>query len=144
MSDEHKKIIEINGVKLEVDLRMAKVIDSYRIGESVKVLEKYYSGYTVSYGAIIGFTDFQKQPTIELLVVNNSGEVRFLAYNASTQDAEIAPLNKQEIRFDYENISQALDRKVIEAETALQNAREKKRAFIDSFGTIFSEEGEKK
>jgi hypothetical protein len=31
MANEEKTIIEVNGVKLEVDLRTARVVDSYRI-----------------------------------------------------------------------------------------------------------------
>jgi len=33
-----KQIIEINGVKLEVDLSTAKRIDEFRVGDTVKVL----------------------------------------------------------------------------------------------------------
>ena len=138
MSEDCKKIIEINGVKMEVDLRQAKVVDSYRVGDSVKVLEKRYNEtYEVNYGAIIGMADFQKLPTIELLVVNHDGNVKFLSYNANTKDTEIAPLNPQEIRFDYENIFQILDRKIQQEENELREAKERKRAFVDAFGTIF-------
>lgn len=35
-------IIEINGVKLEIDLRHAKRIDNLRVGDTVKVLRKRY------------------------------------------------------------------------------------------------------
>jgi len=35
---ENKKIIEVNGVKLEVDLSSAKVIEEYRVGDVIKVL----------------------------------------------------------------------------------------------------------
>ena len=40
MSDEQKRIVEIGGVKIEVDLRTAKRVDSYRVGDPVKVLTK--------------------------------------------------------------------------------------------------------
>lgn len=41
--EEYKKIVEINGIKMEVDMRHAKTIDTYKIGDRVKVLVKQYS-----------------------------------------------------------------------------------------------------
>jgi hypothetical protein len=38
-----KTIIEVSGVKLEVDLRQARRIEEIRIGDRVKVLTKDYS-----------------------------------------------------------------------------------------------------
>ena len=37
---EEKRIVEIDGVKIEVDLRTAKRVDSYKVGDNVKILEK--------------------------------------------------------------------------------------------------------
>ena len=34
-----KRIIEINGVKLEVDMTTARRIDEFRVGDTVKVAE---------------------------------------------------------------------------------------------------------
>ena len=39
---EYMKTIEINGVKLEIDLRTAKRVDTFKIGDNVKVLKKEY------------------------------------------------------------------------------------------------------
>ena len=43
---EEKRIIEVNGIKMEVDLRNAKRIDQFKVGDSVKVLVKSYSEKT--------------------------------------------------------------------------------------------------
>ena len=43
-------IIEINGLKLEIDLRSAKRIDSFRVGDNVKILRKDYNSYKSCYG----------------------------------------------------------------------------------------------
>ena len=34
---EEKRIIDINGMKMEVDLRTAKRIDTFKVGDNVKV-----------------------------------------------------------------------------------------------------------
>ena len=36
---DNKKIVEVNGIKLEVDMRYAKRIDEFRVGDTVKVLD---------------------------------------------------------------------------------------------------------
>lgn len=35
--EENKKIIEVNGIKMEIDLREAKIINNYKVGDSVKL-----------------------------------------------------------------------------------------------------------
>src|SRR5690606_28503543 len=60
-----KTIIEVNGVKLEVDLRTAKRVDELRVGDRVKVLTKDYRGeYEVHAGTIVGFEPFENLPTV--------------------------------------------------------------------------------
>jgi hypothetical protein len=143
MADEGKTVIEINGVKMEVDLRTARVVDNYRVGDTVKVLRKEYGGYAVDYAAIINFTAFEKLPTIELLAVDRGGDVRYQSFNAETKDIEIAPLNKLEVQFDYETITGKLNRQIETKEKELREARTKAQAFHGAFGKIFGEEKER-
>jgi hypothetical protein len=143
MANEEKTVVEINGVKMEVDLRTARVVDNYRVGDTVKVLRKEYSGYAVDYAVIINFTAFEKLPTIELLAVDRDGRVRYQSFNAETKDIEIAPLNELEVQFDYENITQKLNREIDTKEKELLEARARARAFHGAFGKIFGEEKER-
>lgn len=65
MGDE-KKIIEIGGVKLELDMRTGKTtqIDTFKVGDNVKVLIKEYDSYKSYAGVIVGFDNFKERPTI--------------------------------------------------------------------------------
>lgn len=85
--------IEINGVKMEVDLRHAKRIDELRIGDRVKVLTKdYASSFTVHAGVIIGFEPFVELPTIIIAYVPVSytgADLKFLHFNAKSKDVEV-------------------------------------------------------
>ena len=54
--------IEINGVKLQVDLRHARRLEEIRVGSRVKVLTKDYNGHKVSHGVVIGFTLLENVP----------------------------------------------------------------------------------
>ena len=62
-----KKIIEINGVKMEVDLRHATQIHTeIKIGSKVKVLHKQHGGQNIYHGVVCGFENFVDLPTIEV------------------------------------------------------------------------------
>lgn len=139
--DTNKRIIEIDGVKLEVDLRTAKVVDQYKIGDSVKLLKKNYSSYDIYPAVIIGFVDFKSKPCIELLYMRPNGELNFYVFHGTEEgqapEAEIAPFNKYECLFQKEDILNKLDKKVNEAEESLRDAKQKKKAFIDNFAKVF-------
>jgi hypothetical protein len=49
------RIVEINGVKLELDMRQAKLqsIDTFKVGDSVKVLIKEYGDSYKTHAGVI-------------------------------------------------------------------------------------------
>ena len=135
--DENTRVVEINGVKMEVDLRTARVIENFKVGDSVKVLRKKYSSYEVLPAAIVGFVEFAKLPSIELLTIDRNGEVEFLTFNAGTSDVEIAPFNRYELILDRAEIMDKLDENVNKAQEALRLAEAKRHAFIETIGKAF-------
>ena len=57
MEKEQERIIEIAGVKMEIDLREAKRIEHYKVGDNIKVLvPEYNDTFKVCAGVILGFT----------------------------------------------------------------------------------------
>ena len=61
--ESEKTIIEVNGVKLEVDMRTARRIEEIRIGSPVKLLTKVtYGGNKVHPGIVISFEPFKDLP----------------------------------------------------------------------------------
>lgn len=143
MDNEGKTIVEVNGVKMEVDLRTARVVENYAVGDSVKLLKKRYSDYEVLPAVIVGFSEFQKLPTIELLSVARNGEVEFHAFNAQTQDMEIAPFNAYELTFTRESVVERLQAAVNEKAEALRVAQAKLFAFTNNFGKVFKIEDQR-
>lgn len=66
---EGKTMVEIDGLKMEVDLRTARRIDTFAVGDNVKVLCKDYNGqYLVKPGIITDFANFKDKPTIVVAV----------------------------------------------------------------------------
>jgi len=65
--ENEKRIIEINGIKMEVDLRTAKRIDTFKVGDPVKILDCTYSTPQIYAGVIVGFAEFNKHAAIEVI-----------------------------------------------------------------------------
>jgi ribosomal protein L19 len=88
-----KTIVEINGVKLEVDLRTAKTVEEYRVGDTVKLLKKEYGDSYKSYaGMIVGFDPFISLPTIIVAYIDQSYsgvDIKFDYLNAKSEGVEI-------------------------------------------------------
>ncbi len=138
---EEKKVIEINGVKLEVDMRYAKVLDQYKVGDSVKLLTKEYNSNYVSYpGIIIGFNNFKELPTIIIayLKVSYSEATMCFAYlNKESKDIEICPMVDEVIPFDTAHVIDLFDRKILAKEQEVENLKAQKDYFMNQFGAYF-------
>lgn len=137
----YKKIIEINGVKLEVDLSQARVVSNYRIGDSVKVLRKEYNNKFISHpGVIVGFDNFKNLPTIVvayLKVSYSDANIEFVYLNNDTEDVEICPATDTELPYDRSRVIGLFDRQIEEEKVKLEDLISKKSYFVESFGHYF-------
>lgn len=128
--DESKRIVEIHGTKVEVDLRTARTVETYKVGDPVKVLKKRYSdSYEVMPGAIVGFAEFTALPTVEVVCVNHNGDVEFIAYNDKSEGVELAPMNRYEMAFDQGAIEAKLIREVEKAQANVRELEAKLEAY---------------
>lgn len=137
MSDT--RIIEINGAKFEIDLRTAKQISQYRIGNKVKVLVKSYgSSYTCNHGVIVAIDAFNNLPSVTVCYITNdySGEIKFATINSQTTDYEIAP-DIDDILIDKADILSRLDREITRKEAELEDLQRKRAYFLQRFGAYF-------
>lgn len=94
MENEFIREIEINGIKVEVDLRTCKRTDTFKIGDNVKVLKKQSGGeYNVYSGAIVDFVNFNERPALVVAYFDNSyrgGNIKFETITKDSKDIEIA------------------------------------------------------
>lgn len=131
-------IVEIAGVKLEIDERSAKTVESYKVGDAVKVLLKQYSSWKVCHGVIVGFSNFKDKPTIEVLVMEDqysSMDLKVLCVNADTEGVSIAPANDFEPAFDESVIIERFNRSIADKEAEIRSLQRKQAAFKQFFGT---------
>lgn len=150
MSDEYKRQIEINGIKMEIDLRTAKRIESFKVGDGVKLLTKEYNDtFKSNPGVIVGFDEFQNRPTIIVAYIKSgysSTELQFAYINKDSKDYEIAALQDFEKKISYNDIMKQFAAKLSTAEEAVKKIEAERVWFEENykkyFGTMFSEVGQ--
>lgn len=138
-----KRIIEVNGMKLEVDLTQAKVVEQYKVGDCVKVLVKQYGNdYKSLPGVIIGFDNFKMLPTIVIVGLDlnySQADLKFYYFNSLSKDLEICAANPKELFVDKQLI---LDKFRYDIERKEQEARDviaKRQYFLEHFNHYFGE-----
>lgn len=115
---EDKRIVEIDGVKVEVDLRTAKRVDSFKVGDNVKILDKDYNGYKVKPGIIVDFAEFKELPTIVIAVFeegswSSSPSISFIHFNAAmSEKIELVPASEDEIKLSKDGVIEKFEREI--------------------------------
>ena len=140
---EEKRIIEVNGIKLEVDLRNAKRVDVFKIGSKVKLLKNEgYSDKThhIYPGVVVGFEEFEKLPTIVVMYLkdeySNAG-VNLQYINSETKDTEIIAADDDYLPFEKEEVVEKMNREIAKKEIELQELNRKKEYFLTRFAEAF-------
>lgn len=128
------RIIEINGIKMAVDERTATVskVDTFKVGDPVKLLMKTYSGFDVKYAVLIGFDQFQKRPSISLAYLDFS-ELKFLTIHEGSEH-EIAAVQAHDMVIEKDWILQRMQDGIVEKEQELMEAKHKLEHFHKFFG----------
>jgi len=138
---ENKRIIEVNGVKMEIDIREAKVIENYKVGDYVKILIKNYSDYKSYIGNIIGFDNFTKNPTIVIAYLKNeysSASIEFAYYNATSEGIEITGLNDWDIPLTKSTVLEQFNKEILKKEQEMLEMKNKANIFEQLFGKYFN------
>lgn len=144
MNESNMTIIEIGGVKLEVDLRHAKVIDTLRVGSRIKVLVKDYAdNYKVYPGIIIGFDDFKNLPTVNIAYCKmeySESTIVFASINAKNESGIqiVADTNEASLEVNKGEVLRKMDRAIDSLKMQIEDIEAKKAFFLNSFGTWFT------
>lgn len=132
-----KTVIEINGVKLEVDMRYARRIEEMQIGQRVKVLKKEYGdSHKVLPGIIVGFEPFANLPTIVVAYVDagwDKADVKFMHFNKASKDCEIVAAADPDFELDRERIGKLFDRQVATKQREIAEIEERRKYFETNF-----------
>ncbi len=143
--ENEKTVIEINGVKLEVDLRNARVIENYKIGDNVRLLVKDYGDtFKTCPAVIVSFDNFAKLPTIVVAYLEigyASAEIKF-AYinNQSSSQFEIAPANYiDETRFKKSVVLDSIQKTIDKHKADIEDLERRREYFLEHFSKYFKD-----
>lgn len=141
---EESKIVEVNGVKMELDYRTAKmsVVDTFKVGDSVKLLKnETYGTPTVKFGVIVGFEEFKSLPTIVVLYLEYS-EMKYAYINKDSKN-EIIKSQEHDLVSEKNWILDRMKSKIEKAEVELANEKRNYKLFMEQFGKFFENKEEK-
>ena len=143
--DENIRTIEVNGVKLEVDMRYAKRIDVFKVGDTVKVLDKRSNKNDLRTGVITDFANFKELPTM-MVAVYKAGDywsaptIEFIPYNSDTEDIEIVGVSAEEVIVSRETIVQKFDDEISKQRDKLNDLIIKRDTFVKYFGGCYEKD----
>lgn len=124
-----KRIIEIDGVKVEVDLTTARRIDTFRIGDNVKVYER--DTKKIKPGVITSFDNFKDDPSITVAVFTegsywDSPKIEFIYFNPSTSDKwDIILASDDEIRVSGDSVVARFEAEIQKKQREADDLKEK-------------------
>lgn len=135
-------LIEINGVKMEVDLRHAKRVENIKVGCRVKVLRKEYSSYKVSHGVVIGFEPFEKLPTIIIAALTlsyNDAKIEFVYFNAESVDTEVViSVDPDSESIDKQQVLDYINREISKRENEITELENRRAYFLAQFSSYWT------
>lgn len=147
MNKEH--ILELNGLKLSVDLSQATRIDTIRVGDRVRLLEKpTYTGGEVKlhHGIVAGFEPFPSQPTIVVAYLEYSYrdvEIKFAYLNAADPEVskkwEVVPSTEDTLPLQKSDVLASLQRQINAKQEEINDIVRKRDYFLAQFGRYFGE-----
>ncbi len=141
--NDNKRIVEIKGVKMEVDFSEAQKIENYKIGDKVKLLKKKYSDeWKVYPGIIVSFDAFELLPTITIAYLEmyyNEANIKFEYYNEASKDTEIAYGGNFEIPFEASDVISNFEKQIETLKKQVEETEQKKRYFESSFKAYFTD-----
>ncbi len=133
---EQNKIIEINGVKFEVDARTATVrqLSTIRIGAKVKVLKDE----RVLYGTVIGFEPFADNPVVVICYIDSqyyssSPDFKFLYYSAKSKEQVVVSSEDDDAGIERDDVIMKIEKSIAAKQTEIQDLEDKKRYFLAKF-----------
>jgi hypothetical protein len=140
--DNEMTMFEINGVKLQADLRQAKRVDTLVVGSKVKLLTKGpYSGNAVFNGVVVGFEQFQTLPTIIVCYLKidfTECKLEFAYINsASAEKYELIASVDDELPIEKADILSRMDREIEKKRDEIADIERKREYFLRNFNRYF-------
>lgn len=142
---EANQIVEINGVKFEVDARTATLrkLDHIKIGSRVKVLIPGYNDtFEVQHGVVVGFEPFVNNPTVIIAHLKTSygspAEIKFLYFTGKSKEQIIISDENDKEALEASNVVAMMDKEIAKKKNEIQDLEDRKAYFLKNFQAYWS------
>ncbi len=145
-TNEEKTIVEINGIKMEVDLRTAVKIENFQVGSKVKILISENEKSEVYPGIVIGFENFKSLPTVVIAYLKSdywASDVKFIYFNSETKNTELILADTKYLPIEKSEVLRKMNKEIENKENELKDLEAKKVYFENNFGVYFDDSEEK-
>lgn len=140
-----KQIIEVKGVKMEVDLREATAVETFKVGDNVKVLmpSQYAGGkHQVYPGVIAGFEAFKALPTVIVAYLKleySTATLQFVCLNAESEDVEIVRTDEKYLPLEKNEVLAKMAFEIEAVQAKIDDLQRKRQYFLDHFEHYFKD-----
>lgn len=139
-----KQIIEINGIKMEVDLRHATRLDTFKVGSKVKLLYKDSYNNAVHSGVVVGFEPFAEMPTIVVCYLETTyseAKLKFAYVNEKSRDKyELIASIDDELPIQKADVLSQMDKEIEKKREEIADLERKRGYFLKHFNAYFEAE----
>ncbi|MCL2234317.1 MAG: hypothetical protein FWC02_01400 [Firmicutes bacterium] len=142
-NNDFMRTIEVNGVKVEIDLRTARKIDTFKVGDNVKILRKDYDTHKVYSGVIVDFVAFKENPAIVVAYFSDSYagvEIKFETITQDSNHIEIAACLPHELTINKNRVVDKFNIAIEQKKREADELQQKKDYFIKNFSKFFEED----
>lgn len=141
--------IEINGIRYEVKIDEATRLETFKVGDSVKLLVKEYNdSYKSHYGIILGFDDFRDFPNIQVAYLEmsyNAATIKIVDINPSSEKDNkyrISKVTDSNLLIDKAETLRLMDMEIEKKIAEAEELKRKKSYFVSRFGAYFDKKSE--
>ena len=140
------KQIEVNGITYSVDESMF-VTEEIKVGDEVQILKKSYDSWETFPGVVVQILPFDDKPAVQVVYVDHtysSVDVKTILITDDSGDS-VKMLTKANpiIKLTKERAVDLLQKKITDAEEALEKARYNLEYFNKYLGTYFDKPEDK-
>lgn len=143
---EDIQIIEVGGTKIEIDFSRARKIETFKVGDCIKIFKKKYSDWKLYPAIITGFASSDEMSGIEVTYLEteyNSATMKCEVVTAETKETIIASISSNENYMSFNTLTELLARDIDKKEMELAEAKSKLKFFKDFYGKYEQTQKEK-
>lgn len=135
-------LISFGNAFFSANVLQIKKIESYSIGDAIKVLKKKgsYTDAKVTPGVIVSFDEFKSHKAIVVMLLEedySSANIEFITIQENDEKYEFIPYDGMSAMFQKDTVVQKFDRMIEKKQMELTELQAKRSYFVQGFAAAF-------